>query len=305
VTVRGSESRVKLLRYGPPGREKPAVLDSSGRLRDLSQHITDLAGSALLADSLEYIGFLDHEKLPLVEGDPRIGPCVGRVGKIVGVGLNYADHAAESNMPVPSEPPLFLKASSAIVGPNDDVEIPFGSEKTDWEVELGVVIGEPAKHVTRERAMWHVAGYCIVNDISERAYQLERGGQWDKGKGYDTFAPLGPWLVSPIDIPDPQNLDLWLEVDGRRFQNGNTRTMIFGVADLISYISQFMSLSSGDVISTGTPPGVGLGQKPPTYLRAGQTMRLGITGLGIQQQRTVSSPYSVANLKGSTITQLA
>ena len=290
---------MKLLRYGPPGREKPAVLDGSGRPRDLSQHIADLAGVALLPDSLEFIGSLDHEKLPLIEGESRIGPCVGRVGKIVGVGLNYADHAAESNMAVPSEPPLFLKPSSAIIGPNDDVEIPLGSEKTDWEVELGVVIGEPAKYVTRELAMRHVAGYCIANDVSERAYQLERGGQWDKGKGHDTFAPLGPWLVSADEIPDPQNLDLWLEVDGRRFQNGNTRTMIFGVAYLISYISQFMTLQSGDVISTGTPPGVGNGQKPPTYLRAGQTMRLGITGLGVQQQRTVAtvnpvtSPFAV------------
>ena len=207
---------VRLLRYGAPGHERPGVLDSQGRLRDLSQHITDLAGFALLPDSLEYIGFLDHEKLPLIEGELRIGPCVGKVGRIVGVGLNYADHAVESNMPLPAEPLLFLKPSSAIVGPNDDVEIPFGSEKTDWEVKLGVVIGEP--------------------------YQLERGGQWDKGKGCDTFAPLGPWLVSPADIPDPQNLDLWLEVDGHRFQNGNTRTMIFGVAHLISYISQFMTL---------------------------------------------------------------
>jgi 2-keto-4-pentenoate hydratase/2-oxohepta-3-ene-1,7-dioic acid hydratase in catechol pathway len=286
---------VKLLRYGPPGREKPGLLDGSGRLRDLSQHIADIARMVLLPESLKFIGLLDHEKLPLIEGKPRIGPCVGNVGKIVGVGLNYADHAAESNMPVPSEPPLFLKPSSAIVGPNDDVEIPLGSEKTDWEVELGVVIGEPAKYVTRERAMRHVAGYCIVNDVSERAYQLERGGQWDKGKGCDTFAPIGPWLVTPNEISDPQNLDLWLEVDGHRFQNGNTRTMIFGVAHLISYISQFMTLHPGDVISTGTPPGVGLGQKPPRYLLAGQTMRLGITGLGVQEQRTVSAINPVAD----------
>lgn len=278
---------MKLLRYGPPGHEKPAMLDGTGRLRDLSTLVPDIAKTILLPDFLKYIGFPDPESLPLVEGDPRIGPCVGSVGKIIGVGLNYADHAAESNMPVPSEPPLFLKASSAIIGPNDDVEIPMGSEKTDWEVELGVVIGAPAKYVTRERAMHHVAGYCIVNDVSERAYQLERGGQWDKGKCCDTFAPLGPWLVTPNEIPDPQNLELWLEVDGHRLQNGNTRTMIFGVAHLVSYISRFMTLHSGDVISTGTPPGVGLGQKPPRYLRAGQTMRLGITGLGVQQQRTV------------------
>ena len=277
---------MKLLRYGPPGREKPAILDDSGRLRDLWL-VPDIARATLLPDCLEYIGFTDLQKLPLIEGTPRIGPCVGNVGKIIGVGLNYADHAAESNMPIPTEPPLFLKATSAIIGPNDDVEIPTGSEKTDWEVELGVVIGEPARHVTRKHAMRHVAGYCIVNDISERAYQLERGGQWDKGKCHDTFAPLGPWLVTPNEIPDPQNLQLWLEVDGHRFQNGNTRTMIFGVAHLISYISQFMTLQSGDVISTGTPPGVGLGQKPPRYLHAGQTMRLGITGLGVQQQRTV------------------
>jgi 2-keto-4-pentenoate hydratase/2-oxohepta-3-ene-1,7-dioic acid hydratase in catechol pathway len=281
------ESIVKLLRCGPAGREKPALLDHAGRLRDLSAHITDVAGPALLVDSLAYLGLIDPDSLPLIEGAPRIGPCVGRVGKIVGVGLNYADHAAESNMPVPAEPPLFLKASSAIVGPNDDVEIPLGSEKTDWEVELGVVIGEPARHVTSGRALDHVAGYCIVNDVSERAYQFERGGQWDKGKGCDTFAPIGPWLVTQNEITNPQNLDLWLEVDGRRFQNGNTRTMIFGVAQLVSYISQFMTLQTGDVISTGTPPGVGLGQKPPRYLHAGQTMRLGITGLGIQQQRTV------------------
>jgi 2-keto-4-pentenoate hydratase/2-oxohepta-3-ene-1,7-dioic acid hydratase in catechol pathway len=278
---------MKLLRCGLPGRERPALLDHAGCLRDLSGHIPDIAGSVLRPDSLSLIGRIDPKSLPLIEGKPRIGPCVGGVGKIVGVGLNYADHAAEANMPVPTEPPLFLKASSAIVGPNDDVEIPLGSEKTDWEVELGVVIGESAKYVTRERAMDHVAGYCIVNDVSERAFQLERGGQWDKGKGCDTFAPIGPWLVTQNEIPNPQNLDLWLEVDGRRFQNGNTRTMIFSVADLVSYISQFMTLQTGDVISTGTPPGVGLGQKPPRYLRAGQTMRLSITGLGVQEQRTV------------------
>jgi 2-keto-4-pentenoate hydratase/2-oxohepta-3-ene-1,7-dioic acid hydratase in catechol pathway len=285
---------MKLLRWGPPGREKPAILDGAGRLRDLSQHVMDMAGRALLPDSLAHLASLDLDSLPLVGGNPRVGPCVGSVGKIIGVGLNYADHAAESNMPVPSEPPLFLKPSSAIVGPNDDVEIPIGSEKTDWEVELGVVIGQPAKYVTRERAMDHVAGFCIVNDVSERAYQLERGGQWDKGKACDTFAPLGPWLVTPNEIPDPQKLDLWLEVDAHRFQNGNTRTMIFGVAYLVSYISQFMTLQCGDVISTGTPPGVGLGQKPPRYLRAGQTMRLGISGLGIQAQRTVPANRALA-----------
>lgn len=293
---------MRLLRYGPPGREKPGLLDAAGRLHDLSAHIADLSGTALLPDSLKYLSLLDHEKLPLVEGTPRIGPCVGNVGKIVGVGLNYADHAAESNMPVPSEPPLFIKPSSAIIGPNDDVEIPIGSEKTDWEVELGVVIGAPARYVTRERAMHHVAGYCIVNDLSERAHQLERGGQWDKGKAHDTFAPLGPWLVSANEVRDHQNLDLWLEVDGHRFQHGNTRTMIFGVAHLVSYISQFMTLSTGDVISTGTPPGVGLGQKPPKYLKAGQTMRLGITGLGIQQQRTVAAttgPTAINRLASS------
>jgi len=278
---------MKLVRCGPPGREGPALLDGSGRLRDLSSHIADIGGIALLPDALEFLRTLDPELLPLVAGAPRIGACIGGVGKIIGVGLNYSDHAAESNMPVPSEPPLFLKPSSAIVGPNDDVEIPLGSEKTDWEVELGVVIGKPAKNVDRERAMEHVAGYCIVNDVSERAYQLERGGQWDKGKGCDTFAPIGPWLVTSDEVPDPQNLDLWLEVDDHRFQNGNTRTMLFGVAYLVFYISQFMTLQSGDVISTGTPPGVGLGQKPPRYLRAGQTMRLGITGLGVQEQRTV------------------
>lgn len=263
------------------------MLDVDGSLRDLSAHIPDVSGAALERGSLESLRAIDPKTLPAVDGNVRIGPCVGSVGKIVGVGLNYSDHAAESNMPVPSEPPLFLKATSAIVGPNDDVEIPPGSEKTDWEVELGVVIGKPAKYVTIERAIEHVAGYCIVNDVSERAYQLERGGQWDKGKGCDTFAPIGPWLVTADEIPDPQSLDMWLEVDGHRFQNGNTRRMVFGVVHLVSYISQFMHLQSGDIISTGTPPGVGLGQKPPKYLKPGQTMRLGIAGLGIQQQLTV------------------
>jgi len=280
---------VKLLRYGAPGQEQPGLIDASGRLRDLSGPIADIAETALLPASLERLRGLDAETLPLVEGAPRLGPCVSQVGKIVGVGLNYRDHAAESNMAIPTEPPLFLKATSAIVGPNDDVEIPRGSEKTDWEVELGVVIGLRAKNVSIEQALAHVAGYCIVNDVSERAFQLERGGQWDKGKGCDTFAPLGPWLVTTEEIRDPQALDLWLEVDGRRFQNGNTRTMIFGVAYLISYISQFMTLHPGDVISTGTPPGVGLGQKPPVYLKPGQVMRLGIRGLGEQRQRTVAA----------------
>jgi 2,4-didehydro-3-deoxy-L-rhamnonate hydrolase len=230
---------------------------------------------------------LDPKTLPPVEGTPRIGPCVGGVGKFVCVGLNYSDHAAESGLPVPSEPVLFMKATSAICGPNDDVEIPRGSEKTDWEVELGIVIGKPAKYVSEADALSHVAGYCVVNDVSERAFQIERGGQWDKGKGCDTFGPIGPWLVTADEVPDPQGLHMWLEVDGHRYQDGSTRTMVFGVAHLVHYISQFMSLQPGDVISTGTPPGVGLGQKPPVYLRAGQTMRLGIQGLGEQTQTTV------------------
>jgi len=265
------------------------MLDNHGRLRDLSEHVVDLAGAGLLPASIEQLRSLDATTLPEVPGAPRIGACVGAVGKIIGVGLNYKDHAAESNMPIPKEPPLFLKPPSAIIGPFDNVEIPLGSEKTDWEVELGVVIGKPGKYLRMEQALEHVAGFCIVNDLSERAFQLERGGQWDKGKGCDTFAPIGPWLVTPDEIRDPQDLELWLEVDGHRFQSGNTRTMIFDVAYLISYISYFMSLRSGDVISTGTPPGVGLGQNPPKYLTAGQTMRLGITGLGIQEQRTVQA----------------
>lgn len=278
---------MKLLRYGPAGAEKPGILDSEGQLRDLTSVIADVGGAALLPATLAKLKALDTGGLPRVAGTPRIGPCVGAVGKIIGVGLNYSDHAAESNMAVPTEPVFFMKPASAIAGPNDDVEIPRGSQKTDWEVELGVVIGRPAKYVSPGRALEHVAGYCIVNDVSERAFQLERGTQWDKGKGHDTFAPIGPWLVTADEIPDPQSLDLWLEVDGHRYQNGNTRTMVFNVAQLVSYISQFMSLRPGDVISTGTPPGVGLGQKPPKYLRPGQTMRLGISGLGEQKQKTV------------------
>jgi 2,4-diketo-3-deoxy-L-fuconate hydrolase len=278
---------VKLLRYGETGRERPALLDGTGQLRDLAGIVPDIGGDALLPHNLERLRALDVATLPPVEGTPRIGPCVGGVGKFVCVGLNYSDHAAESGLPVPSEPVLFMKATSAICGPNDNVEIPRGSEKTDWEVELGIVIGKPAKYVSEADALSHVAGYCVVNDVSERAFQIERGGQWDKGKGCDTFGPIGPWLVTTDEVPDPQNLHMWLEVDGRRYQDGSTRTMIFGVAHLVSYISQFMSLQPGDIISTGTPPGVGLGQKPPVYLRAGQTMRLGIQGLGEQAQTTV------------------
>ena len=281
---------MKLLRYGAPGQERPGILDSQGQLRDLSGVVDDIAGATLLPAGLARLAEIDLAKLPLVEGSPRIGPCVGRVGKMICVGLNYADHAAESGMAVPSEPVLFMKATSAIVGPNDAVEIPPGALKVDWEVELGVVIGKAARYVSRETALDHVAGYCVINDVSERAYQLERGGQWDKGKGCDTFGPLGPWLVTRDEVPDAQALDLWLEVDGHRFQNGNTRTMVFDVATLVSYISQFMSLQPGDVISTGTPPGVGMGHKPePLYLKAGQTMRLGIAGLGEQQQRTINA----------------
>jgi 2-keto-4-pentenoate hydratase/2-oxohepta-3-ene-1,7-dioic acid hydratase in catechol pathway len=280
---------MKLIRLGPPGRERPAMLDSGNQLRDLSGHIPDIGGAVLQSQGLAKLRALDPTTLPRIEAGSRIGGCVAGVGKIVCVGLNYSDHAAEANMPVPSEPVLFMKPTSAIVGPNDDVEIPPGSEKTDWEVELGVVIGNPGKYIPQDRALEHVAGYCVINDVSERAYQLERGGQWDKGKGCDTFAPIGPWLVTRDEIPDPQNLQLWLEVDGQRCQNGSTGTMIFGVAHLVSYISQFMSLQSGDLISTGTPPGVGMGRRPPQYLKAGQTMRLGITGLGVQQQRTASA----------------
>lgn len=280
---------MKLLRVGEAGRERPAVLAADGELYDLSGVVADIGGDALLPHGLARLAAVDLSTLPTMTGQRRIGPCIGGIGKIVCVGLNYRDHAAEANLPLPTEPILFLKPTSAIIGPDDDVEIPKGAEKTDWEVELGVVIGKPGKYVSMEAAMHHVAGYCVVNDVSERAYQMERGGQWDKGKSCDTFAPIGPWLVTQDEIPDPQCLDLWLEVDGHRFQNGNTSSMVFGVAHLVSYVSQFMSLRSGDVIATGTPAGVALGLKPPRFLKTGQVMRAGIAGLGIQTQRTIAA----------------
>jgi 2-keto-4-pentenoate hydratase/2-oxohepta-3-ene-1,7-dioic acid hydratase in catechol pathway len=281
---------LKLLRYGPLGQEKPGILDSNGAIRDLSKHIPDLSAEFLSPQSLAKIAALKLEDLPVVEGTPRYGSCVPQPGKFLCIGLNYSDHAAESGMAVPVEPVLFMKASSSLVGPDDNVVIPRGSLKTDWEVELGVVIGTKAKYVSEQEALSYVAGYCLINDVSERAYQLEGTGQWVKGKSADTFGPTGPWLVTTDEISDPQNLDMWLEVDGHRYQQGSTRTMVFGVAHLISYLSRFMSLHPGDIISTGTPPGVGLGQKPPVYLRAGNRMRLGINGLGEQNQLVVADP---------------
>ena len=278
---------MKLLRYGPVGAEKPGILDSRGHLRDLSAHVDDIAGVVLTPEGLDHLRSINPESLPVVTGSPRIGACVGRIGKFICVGLNYADHAAESGLTVPPEPVLFMKATSAVCGPNDDVIIPKGSLKTDWEVELGVVIGREARYVDEADAMSHVAGYCVINDVSERDFQFERAGQWVKGKSADTFGPTGPWLVTADEVPDPQNLHMWLDVDGHRYQNGSTKTMVYGVRHLVSYISQFMSLQPGDVISTGTPPGVGMGQKPaPIYLRPGQVMTLGIDGLGEQRQTT-------------------
>jgi 2-keto-4-pentenoate hydratase/2-oxohepta-3-ene-1,7-dioic acid hydratase in catechol pathway len=280
---------MKLLRYGPPGQEKPGMLDRSGRIRDLSGQIADLKGSALGPRGLDRLRALDAESLPAVEGKPRLGPPVGRVGKFICIGLNYSDHAAETGAPIPKEPIVFLKADTALSGPNDPVVIPKDSKKTDWEVELAVVIGTTAQHVSEERALDHVAGYAVCNDVSEREFQIERAGTWDKGKGCDTFGPLGPWLVTSDEVADPQALDMWLEVNGKRFQNGSTKTMIFGVRTLVSYVSRFMTLRPGDVISTGTPPGVGMGQKPnQIYLKPGDVMRLGIAGLGEQQQTCVA-----------------
>jgi 2,4-diketo-3-deoxy-L-fuconate hydrolase len=278
---------MKLMRYGTKGNEKPALIDSANRIRDLSGVLPDITAQTLSRTQLARLGSLDTDALPVIENPGRIASPYHGIGKFICVGLNYADHAAESGLPVPAEPILFMKANSAVIGCNDPVVLPQGSVKTDWEVELGVVIGETARYVPEADALGHVAGYCVVNDVSEREYQLERGGQWDKGKCCDTFGPIGPWLVTADEVPDPQNLDMWLEVNGRRFQNGNTKTMVFGVANLVSYISRFMTLYPGDIISTGTPPGVGMGQKPaPVYLKPGDTMRLGIQGLG-EQQTTV------------------
>ncbi|MCV4263696.1 ureidoglycolate lyase [Pseudomonas capsici] len=281
---------MKLLRYGEKGSERPGLLDANNQIRDLGAHVADIAGDVLSPAGLAALAAIDPASLPLVPGKPRIGPCVGQVGKFICIGLNYADHAAESNMEVPREPIIFNKWTSAICGPNDAVEIPRGSIKTDWEVELGVVIGKGGRYIDEANALEHVAGYCVINDVSEREWQLERGGTWDKGKGFDTFGPIGPWLVTRDEIADPHSLDLWLEVDGHRYQQGNTRTLIFNIPQLIAYLSRCMSLQPGDVISTGTPPGVGLGVKPsPVFLRPGQTMRLGIAGLGEQQQVTVQA----------------
>ncbi|UTW12112.1 fumarylacetoacetate hydrolase family protein [Marinobacterium rhizophilum] len=284
---------MKLLRYGPAGQEKPGVLDDDGQVRDLSDVVPDIAGAVLSNESIARLKGLDISTLPIVEGTPqkdlRLGACVAGVGKFICIGLNYADHAEESGMPVPPEPVMFSKWTSAIIGPNDDVQIPRGSLKTDWEVELGVVIGTGGSYIAEEDAMSHVAGFCVINDISEREYQLERSGTWDKGKGCDTFGPTGPWLVTPDEVGNANELGIWLEVDGKRYQNGNTATMVYKVPFLVAYCSQFMSLQPGDIISTGTPPGVGLGMNPPQYLKGGEVMRLGIDRLGEQQQRVRSS----------------
>ena len=279
---------MKLLRFGAPGAEKPGVLDAEGWVRDLSAHVTDIAGDTLLPERMAELRALEISTLPVVAGTPqedlRLGPCVGRTGKFICIGLNYADHAEEAGMDIPPEPVIFGKWTSAICGPDDAVEIPRGSEKTDWEVELGIVIGRGGKYIDEADALSHVAGFCVVNDISERDYQLNRAGTWDKGKGNDTFGPIGPWLVTPDEVEDYNGLHMWLDVDGKRYQDGSTATMVYKVPHLISYCSQFMSLQPGDIISTGTPPGVGMGQTPPVYLKGGETMRLGIEGLGSQTQ---------------------
>jgi 2-keto-4-pentenoate hydratase/2-oxohepta-3-ene-1,7-dioic acid hydratase in catechol pathway len=276
---------MKLVRYGEPGRERPGMIDANGALHDLADHVADIDGAALVPEALDVLRSLDPTRLALVHGQHRLGPPVGKVGKVIAVGLNYADHAAESGLKVPDEPVLFMKATSAICGPNDDVILPRGSQKCDWEVELAIVIGKEARYVSQDDAADHIAGYTICNDVSERSFQMERSGQWVKGKSADTFCPLGPWLVTADEIADPQQLDLWLDVNGERMQTGSTRTMVFGAHFLVSYISQFMTLQPGDIIPTGTPPGVGMGKKPQRWLKPGEEMRLGISGLGEQRQR--------------------
>jgi 2-keto-4-pentenoate hydratase/2-oxohepta-3-ene-1,7-dioic acid hydratase in catechol pathway len=281
---------MKLVRFGEAGQERPGLIDTNGDLRDLSAEIADIDGAALAPETLARLAALDAASLPLVNGTPRLGPCVGKVGKLIGIGLNYSDHAAESGMEVPSEPIVFLKATTAISGPCDDVQLPAGAEKVDWEIELAFVIGTRARNVSKAEALSHVAGYTIVNDVSERAWQAERQGQWTKGKSHDTFAPMGPWLVTADEIADPHDLGMRLDVDGERRQDGSTQTLIFGVDHLVSYLSTFMTLEPGDVVTTGTPPGVGLGMKPQVFLKDGQVMRLEIDGLGVQQQRCVRQP---------------
>lgn len=280
---------MKLLRYGPKGQEKPGTLDAEGRIRDLSGVVADITPDQLWGEGLAALKAIDPDTLPLVEGAPRYGVPVNGVRKFIAIGLNFADHAAESNLPIPAEPVVFTKAVSCLTGPNDTVVIPRGSEKTDWEVELGIVIGQRASYVEQANALDHVAGYVLINDVSERAFQTERGGTWDKGKGCDTFGPVGPWIVTTDEVGDVQTLDMWLDLNGKRMQTGNTKTMIFGVAEIVSYVSQFMTLEPGDLITTGTPPGVGLGQKPePFYLKAGDVMELGIEKLGRQRQSVVA-----------------
>lgn len=286
---------MKLVRHGAAGKERPGLLDAEGRLRDLSAVVPDIGPAQLSDAALARLRRLDPSRLPVVRGRPRLGCPVAGIGKFIAIGLNYADHAAESGMPIPQEPIVFTKAISCIQGPDDDVVIPKGSRKTDWEVELGVVIGRTARHVAQRDALAHVAGYCVVNDVSERAFQLERGGSWDKGKGCDTFGPIGPWLVTRDEVQSPQRLGLWLDVNGERMQSGSTRTMIFGVARLVSYVSRFITLHPGDVLATGTPPGVGMGRRDaagrpaPRYLRPGDVMTLGVDGLGVQHQRVVAA----------------
>ena len=279
---------MKLLRYGPAGHEKPGLMDNEGNIRSLADHVSDIDGSTISDETVATLNQLDTNDLPLVDNDVRLGPCVGNVGKFLCIGLNYSDHAAESGMSVPPEPEMFTKATSAVCGPDDDIVKPLNSDKLDWEVELAIIIGKHTSYVSEEEAADHIAGYCVCNDVSERTFQLEKGSQWDKGKGCDTFGPIGPWLVTRDEVENPLDLNMWLEVNGHRYQDGNTRTMVFGPAFIVSHLSQFMSLQPGDVISSGTPPGVGLGQKPPVFLSVGDKIELGIDGLGTQNQTVVA-----------------